>query len=369
VTGVVGNILSQSIVDVGWLATFTIHGLILLLLGWTLIIRRLRLSTDRRRQRMVTVWRPILAQSLIEAPDTLPPIHPRDRVLFLYLWNHLQESIKGESSDELCAVMRRTGMDHVVHHYLAKGTLRQQLLAIVTLGHLKDSSAWLRLVELAHDANAFRSLEAARALVRIDAPQAIPVLVPLISQRADWSPLKVLAILQGAGDEHVAHALGEAAVKAEPLIAARLIRFLASIRSHRALPLIRPLLVRHPLHEDVLASCLSLFGQCSDPRDLPVVRQYSAHPTWFIRVQAATALGKMGVEEDAAILIGLLNDVHWWVRYRAAEALSVLPTMTDDKLSLLVQTMPPGEERHILTPFVAKRFEDSLAHTSDLSAA
>ena len=365
----VENTLSQSLVEVGWLTTIAVHGLILFLLGWTLLIRWLRVSTDRRRQQMLTVWRPILAQSLIEAPNTLPPIHPRDRVLFLYLWNHLQESIKGESSDELCAVIRRTGMDRVVHHYLAKGTLRQQLLAIVTLGHLTERTAWGRLVELAHDANAFRSIEAARALVRIDPARAIPTLIPLISQRSDWSPLKVLTILQEAGEDLVAQTLGQAAGEAPPIIAARLIRFLASVRNHRALPFIRPLLDRTPLHEDVLASCLSLFGQCSDPRDLPIVRQYTAHPTWFIRVQAATALGKMGVEEDSAILIGLLNDTHWWVRYRAAEALSVLPTMTDDKLSLLVQTLPPGEERHILTPFVAKRFAESIPHTPGLSAA
>lgn len=367
--GVVEHTLTRSVVELGWLATFTIHGLILLLLGWTLIIRRLRTSTDRRRQQMVTVWRPILAQSLIESPDTLPAIHPRDRVLFLYLWNHLQESIKGESSDELCAVMRRTGMDQVVHHYLAKGTLRQQLLAIVTLGHLKDPSVWLRLVELAHDANAFRSLEAARALVRIDAPRAIPVLVPLMSQRLDWSPLKVLAILQGAGNELVAHALGEAAGQAPPLIAARLIRFLASIRNHRALPLIRPLLARRPLHEDVLAGCLSLFGQCSDPQDLSTVRQYLTHPTWFIRVHAASALGKMGVEEDEEHLIGLLGDSHWWVRYRAAEALSILPSMTDEKLSILVQTLPTTEARKVLTPFVAKRIQDSFAPTPGVAPA
>ncbi|ULA62260.1 MAG: HEAT repeat domain-containing protein [Nitrospira sp.] len=365
----VDQTLSQSIVGAGWLATFAIHGLILFLLGWTLVIRRLRASTDRRRQQMMTVWRPILAQSLIEAPDILPPIHPRDRVLFLYVWNHLQESIKGESSDELCAILRRTGMDHVVRHYLAKGTLRQQLLAIVTLGHLKDSSIWPRLVELAQDANAFRSFEAARALVRIDATKAIPELVPLLSQRADWSPLKVLTILQRAGNELVARALGEAAVQAEPLIAARLLRFLASTRNHRALPLIRPLLARRPLHENVLAGCLSLLGQCSDPQDLSTVRQYLTHPMWFIRVQAAAALGKMGVKEDEGALIGLLSDSHWWVRYRAAEALSLLPSMTDDKLSILVQTLPTTEARKVLTPFVAKRFEESLPHTPGLSAA
>ncbi len=361
--------LSTSIDNIAWLATLILHALILVLLSSTLIIRHLRLATDRRRKAMVGVWRPILAESLIEAPASLPSIHPRNRVLFLYLWNHLQESIKGESSEKLCAIIRRTGMDAVVRQYLAKGAMRQQLLAIVTLGHLKDASVWTQLAELAHADNAFLSIEAARALVRIDAPRAIPALVPLIAQRADWSPLKVLAILQDAGGELVARALGEAAQHAPPLIAARLIRFLASIRSHRALPLVRPLLGRDPLHEDVLASCLALFGQCSDPRDLPVVRQYTAHPTWFIRLQAATALGKMGVEEDAAILIGLLNDPHWWVRYRAAEALSMLPTMTDDKLSLLVQTLPPGEERRVLTPFVAKRIEAALAASPSIPAA
>lgn len=365
----VGYTVSQSLVEVGWLATITIHALILLLLGWTLVIRWLRVSTDRRRREMVAVWRPILAQSLIEPPASLPPIHPRDRALFLYLWNHLQESIKGESADELCAILRRTRMDQVVRHYLLKGTLRQQLLAIVTLGHLKERTAWNRLAVLAHDENAFRSIESARALVRIDAARAIPVLVPLMSRRADWSPLKVLAILQSAGDEHVALALGEAATKAPPLIAARLIRFLASIRSHRALALIRPLLARPPLHDDVLAATLSLFGQCSDPRDLSVVRAYLTHPVWFIRVQAASALGKMGVEEDEGNLIGLLGDSHWWVRYRAAEALSTLPSMTDDKLSILVQTLPTTEARHVLTPFVAKRLEELFAQTPGVSAA
>lgn len=360
---------SRSATDIGWLAIITIHGLILVLLGWTLFLRAARLATDRRRRAMVTVWRPILAESLIEAPASLPSIHPRDQVLFLYLWNHLQESIKGESSEALCAIIHRTGMDTIVRHYLAKGTMRQQLLAIVTLGHLKDTSVWTRLVELAHADNAFLSIEAARALVRIDAPRAIPALVPLISQRADWSPLKILAILQGAGDELVARALGEAAQHAPPIIAARLIRFLASIRNHRALPLIRPLLTRQPLHEDVLASCLALFGQCSDPRDLQTVRQHLTHPTWFIRVQAATALGKMGIEEDEDRLIGLLADSHWWVRYRAAESLSLLPSMTDDKLSTLVQILPVTEARKVLTPFVAKRIEASLVTVSPLSAA
>jgi len=353
--------LPSTVLDnTGWLVTVAIHILIIILFTWTVIIRRLRIVTDRRRQAMVAVWRPILLESLIEAPASLPAIHPHDYILFLYLWNHLQESIKGESSSELCKILYQTGMDRVVHQYLVTGTMRQQLLALVTMGHLKETTAWTRILELAHADNAILSIEAARALTRIDASRAVPVLVPLIAQRPDWSPLKILAILQGAGEHLVAGAIGKAAQHATPMIAARLIRFLASIRNHRALPFIRPLLDRQPLDEDILASCLSLFGQCCDPRDLPTVRGYLSHPTWFIRVQAATALGKMGIDEDEALLIELLSDTHWWVRYRAAEALATLPSMTDEKLTLLVQTLPPGEGRHILTPFVAKRIEASL---------
>lgn len=349
-------------VDVGWLATVSVWIVTIILLGWIFVIRWMRLAGERRRLAMIAMWRPILAGSLVvDVPDSLPSIPPRDRVVFLYLWNHLQESIKGESSNALCQIIHRTKMDEVVQDFLATGTMRQQLLAIVTLGHLKQASAWAKLVELAQAENAFLSLEAARALVRIDPPRAIHVLVPLISYRTDWSTLKVLSFLTGAGAALVAQALGEAALQAPPLIAARLLRFLASLRSHGALSIVRPLLARQPLHEDVLAGCLSLFGQCCDPYDLPTVRQYLSHPTWFIRVQAATALGKMGMEEDEAPLIELLQDAQWWVRYRAAEALSMLPSMTDDKLAILVQTLPTTEARKVLTPFVAKRMAVWLA--------
>jgi HEAT repeat protein len=284
------------------------------------------------------------------------------------LWIHTRESIKGESAEELCKIARQTHLDQVARHYLDHGTLRQQLLAIVMLGHLKDRAVWGHLVILAQDANMVRSLEAARALVRIDAPRAVPVLVPLIARRLDWSPLNVLKVLESAGHDLVSRALGEAAQQASPLIAARLIRYLAMTYSYGALPLIRPLLSRQPLNEDLLASCLLLFGQCADPQDLPTVRQYLTHPTWFIRVHAATALGRMGVEEDQGRLVSLLDDPHWWVRYRAAEALSALPWMTEARLSRLLQTLPTVESRAVLIPFLAKRGTTPLSLSTAVSS-
>ena len=339
---------------VGWMVTITIYAFILLLVVWILVLRMLRQNTERRRRNMVDVWRPLLAESLVEVPAILPSIHPRDHVLFLYLWNHLQESIKGDASGQLNDVARRAGMDTVALRLLHTGRLRLQLLAVATLGHLKEASVWDELVRLAHAHNAFLAIEAARAMVRIRPKAAIPLLIPLVSTRSDWSPLKVMALLNEAGADLVATALAQATLSAPPPIAARLIRLLASLRSPYALPIIRQLMNEQKPAEDVIAASLFLFGECSDPQDLPMVRVYLTHPTWYIRVQAATALGKLGLKEDEARLIGLLEDTYWWVRYRAAEALSNLPSMTEAKMAGLQATLPTIESQEVITPFLTK---------------
>ena len=339
---------------VGWMVTITIYAFILLLVVWILVLRMLRQNTERRRRNMVDVWRPLLAESLVEVPAILPSIHPRDHVLFLYLWNHLQESIKGDASGQLNDVARRAGMDTVALRLLHTGRLRLQLLAVATLGHLKEASVWDELVRLAHAHNAFLAIEAARAMVRIRPKAAIPLLIPLVSTRSDWSPLKVMALLNEAGADLVATALAQATLSAPPPIAARLIRLLASLRSPYALPIIRQLMNEQKPAEDVIAASLFLFGECSDPQDLPMVRVYLTHPTWYIRVQAATALGKLGLKEDEARLIGLLEDTYWWVRYRAAEALSNLPSMTEAKMAELQATLPTIESQEVITPFLTK---------------
>ena len=339
---------------VGWMVTITIYAFILLLVVWILVLRMLRQNTERRRRNMLDVWRPLLAESLVEVPAILPSIHPRDHVLFLYLWNHLQESIKGDASGQLNDVARRAGMDTVALRLLHTGRLRLQLLAVTTLGHLKEASVWDELVRLAHAHNAFLAIEAARAMVRIRPKAAIPLLIPLVSTRSDWSPLKVMALLNEAGADLVATALAQATLSAPPPIAARLIRLLASLRSPYALPIIRQLMNEQKPAEDVIAASLFLFGECSDPQDLPMVRVYLTHPTWYIRVQAATALGKLGLKEDEARLIGLLEDTYWWVRYRAAEALSNLPSMTEAKMAGLQATLPTIESQEVITPFLTK---------------
>ena len=233
-------------------------------------------------------------------------------------------------------------------------TLRRRLLAIVTLGHLQERSIWNELARALQSENAFLSLVAAKALLNIDAQAAIPLLIPVISRRKDWSPLKVVAMFEAVGADIAAETIAKAASQAPPEIGARLIRHLAATQSPQGLPPLRALLQKGPPSDDILSACLFLFGECSDPRDVTTVRAHISHPTWYVRLQAASALGKMGVEEDEPLLIGLLDDSHWWVRYRAAEALSNLPWMTPEKLAHLCGGLSTIESHEHLLPFMAQ---------------
>lgn len=49
-----------------------------------------------------------------------------------------------------------------------------------------------------------------------------------------------------------------------------------------------------------------------------------ADPTWFVRIHAARALGKLGQIERASDLVPLLADPQWWVRTAAKESLQEL---------------------------------------------
>lgn len=337
----------------GSIAVLCIYTAVLLLLVSILLLRYVRLAKERRRQRVTETWRPLLAQCVVEIPDTLPPLKPDDHVVFLYLWNHCVESIRGEARAQLNELARRMGTDQFAKRLLRARLLRRRLLAIVTLGHLQERSIWNELAATLQDDNAFLSLVAAKALLNIDAQAAIPLLIPVMSHRKDWSPLKVIAMFEAVGADLAAETIAKAATQAPPEIAARLIRHLAATRSAQGLPILRILLQERPASDDVLSACLFLFGQCSDPRDVATVREHLTHPTWYVRLQAASALGKMGVEEDETRLIRLLDDDHWWVRYRAAEALSNLPWMTPDKLTELCGALSTIESHEHLLPFMA----------------
>ena len=87
---------------------------------------------------------------------------------------------------------------------------------------------------------------------------------------------------------------------------------------------------------------------------MPRIDELLAHPAWYVRMQAAKLLGRMGRTEDAGRLEKLLADKEWWVRYRAAKALVRLPGVTVADLEQIRLSLHDHYARDILDQAIAE---------------
>jgi len=340
-----------SLTTVLWLAAVT-FGLILAVVTQLVAVRLLNAARQRRRRAFESIWLPILLSVMDRTPDWLPPLEHRDVVSFLRMWNRLHDSIVGEFREPLNEIAIRLGMDCVARDMLARGNVGEQLLAVTTLGRLRDLRAWTELLALTASRDLVLSLTTARALLRIDPRAAVERLLPLISVRDDWSPSTVAIMLQEAGADAISQPLAEAALRAAPEQAHRVIRLLGLAHPAAAIPVIRELLVQRSDRTECVTACLRVF---KDASDAVTVRQYLADRRWEVRVRAVEALGRLGTDDDHAQLTPLLSDPEWWVRYRAAQALCASPSANVEHLTRMSTSHSDPFARDILAHALAER--------------
>jgi HEAT repeat protein len=199
----------------------------------------------------------------------------------------------------------------------------------------------------------------------IDPRKAVPELIPLLMIRADWPASRVANMLQIAGADLISDQIANAALKCavaetepnshasgKPAInnSARLVGYLELAHNVAALPAARAIAASS--HDpEVLAACLRLLNSAED---LPVVRECLSHEDSRVRVQAAVTLGRLGEDDDEERLVPLLSDREWWVRYRAAQALSLLPHMREPKLKTIQAAQSDPFARDILAQVMAE---------------
>jgi HEAT repeat protein len=320
------------------------------LLGVVVLMHLWRLAHERRERRFTDLWSPIFFQSVAETAKTLPVIQVSDWITFMQLYNNVQESIVGEAKDKINVLSRRVGFDRVALKLMRQGRLAHRLTAIIALGNLREHSAENDLQEFLLDKSPHLSLLAAWALLRIDARSAIARIAALCGSRADWSPVRVIQMLNEAGTDTVGDSLSRAAAHAPPDDAVRLLGFLEATRCITAVPLARDILGRKDLDDRLTIACIRLLAELAGPEDLPDIRGYLQHHNWCVRLHAVKALGRLGSVEDENYMISLLDDDNWWVRFRTAEALANSSFMTMARL-IDIKTRVSTKAQEVLTPF------------------
>ena len=79
------------------------------------------------------------------------------------------------------------------------------------------------------------------------------------------------------------------------------------------------------------------------------------HNAWYVRMQAANLLAKFGAPESIKVLEQMLSDTEWWVRYRAAQAITKLPFLGPNTLRRLCDRQPDRFARDIMRQALAER--------------
>jgi HEAT repeat protein len=314
------------------LATLILIGLLVLQIT---LLRAIRSYGTRRRGRIEATWEPALLSALDPVrPAPLPRLRPGETSEFLYLFNHHHGILAGETKDRLNAVAREAGVPAVARRMLQRRSVRDRMLALQTLGNLRDGEAWDAAARHLRDRDPAVSLSAARALARISPERAGPVLVPLFAGRSDWAVPRVLSILAEIGPAHWSAGLASVLASTAPEEQPRLIRLLAEADPDSALPAVRA------VHDDakdpeVVAAALVVFARHCHPDDLERIRGNLDHAAAKVRRLAVDALGRMGTSEDEVSLRVRLSDADGGIRYRAAVALASVFGMSHVKLAAI----------------------------------
>lgn len=337
-----------------WLAWYC--GVTTFVLGCLLMLQilalRLRQSLRQRRDtRFRAVWEPLMMQSLEELPAQVPPIRRQERAAFLALWNYLHESLRAEAKEQLNQLARLAGMHLVARRMLKHFSLGKRFSGMTTSGNLRESTAWDDLRQIMLDADPVVSLVAAKALMRIDATRATPILIQQLAERPDWPLAATAGLLKEAGADTISAPLIQAALQAPPAQAARLLRLFEIAHAGLALPAARQLLGQAE-DTEIITGCLRLLNA---PEDLAAIRQYLTDTRWPVRVQAARALGRSGTAQDEAGLLKALWDAEWWVRYRAAQSLVKLPSVNPARLKELSAAQVSAYGRDIIHQVLAEK--------------
>lgn len=322
-----------------------------LALGGQIVILRVSLRRKERRARMtVAAWRPILSAAAVDnMPEHLPHLASRDCITFMKLWIHLHASLRGHASSGLNTIAVRLHCNSFCRTLLEQGSREESLLATLVLGYIQDRQSQTALQRRLRSKDGIASLHAAWALMQIDPEQVAPDVVALAISRQDWVLSQVVTILHDGGQPCIQALVGQIAELAPGSLP-------KALRLAEALQVtldddLHERLLRHP-SAGIVAMALRLAGTS---RLLPLVRELAAHPDWNVRVQAAKVLGRIGEREDIGVLMRLLSDNQWWVRYRAAQALASCPYFNRADLDVLIDRLEDRYGQDMMRQVLAEK--------------
>jgi HEAT repeat protein len=192
--------------------------------------------------------------------------------------------------------------------------------AIRVLGRLAPPRATPILLRAVYDADPDIRHFAASAVSRIRTPDAERVLMEMLGRGAEYLSYRIAAMFaeEGVADRQALLGKLRSGDSSERRWAAEV---LAGLKDYDAVPALLVLLEDEDA--DARAAGAKALGALGRERDAGRIGALlESDPVWFVRVQAARALGEILSPDSVALLCAGLRDESWWVRRRCLDSLA-----------------------------------------------
>lgn len=329
---------SNVIVQLVWYSSAVLLVMTILLLSLTLFMHYERRKREKNRQLATELWTPVLFSWIYSPEENTGPLPELDAERFgfvVQLWLQLEQTVRGSASTRLGELAQRLNLIPVMKQWLHGYSTDKKLTAIMALGIVQDKSAFADLIPHVLDRRTIFSLVAARALLAIDPKLGLPVILSQI-HREDWSVSRLAGLLVRLPHDLMVRSINDCAEKATAVELRRLIKLMHILSPIDSQPLIQQALMQYP---DEMELLITAFSSAVSPDVLPLLREQVGNPHWEVRVQLAKALARLGDSSDAPLLLQMLSDSNWWVRYRSAQSLLALPGIEAEQVQLWHQQL------------------------------
>ncbi len=320
-------------------ASLVLLVLISALLVVTLILRLAYWRTLVWDQRAERAWLPRMMQIVVgDTPSERQPALPKAMVPgFCRLWCSLLDIVAGQSAERLKRLGKELDLYRRVQPLLDHRQFDHRLLAVTVLGHIGSHKAAGVLQEIiARDNSPVLALAALQGLNAIDPVHGLYWVLEG-RKRHYWPVERLVGILRDTEPESMHRRLWHLVQRSEnPADIAVLLQLVDALQFHPSARDLKDVADRFGGDPQVLQSLLPLVNH--DALHYWVT-QLLRHPDHGVRVQAITALGRVGKLSDRHDLMGLLTDKDWWVRYRATQSLLNLPQVNEQDVVGMVSNL------------------------------
>jgi|GEM_PF-2584023 HEAT repeat protein len=247
---------------------------------------------------------------------------------FMQKWSQMHQYVRGDADDGLQQLADRLKLETRILRLTDTQDTRLLIACCIALGDMQklSSHAVIRLVELTDHKSGMVVLTALRALMRYDAPLALPLLLKNVQHIA---PERLVSILRECPPKLLSEQVSQTILRDNPKYASYLLKVIKGMDLNVSDTFVMQTLQRFADSDDIIAATIGLI---QSPKLLPLVRQHTKHPAEAVRIQATSTLARLAQPADIELLWQLVCDKSWWVRYRAAEGLFEQPQLARSEI-------------------------------------